>query len=758
MKRYLPILSIVSFLLVSPITAGAEQASTTTLTLAQVESIVGLLRSFGAAEELVQNTRVALGGRALVPVSSTDSGSGIECYTFTKWMMIDTLDDDVGGDVSRLQKLLSSLGYYADAVTGAFGAATKTAIERFQAAENIVSSGDIDTTGFGGVGPATREALSNASCSVSSSASTLVSSATTGNGPGAPSVSSTSTSVAVLSPNLDGKRFVQGQPFQISWSGGDNKVQIGLVDNTYDTNGAVLGWISLNEQPNSSLNWDGAKLTDLTGSVSQAASSLSLGPYKIIAVSAGSNGNYCVLKNRGCNYDVSDSYFTLISPASLGTLHVSCTPSVGAASAGAAVTWEAAVSSGDLPYVYRWQGTDIVSTLPTRLDGRFLDVIYNAVGLKTAQATVRDAKGREASAFCNFPITITPAPSPITVLSPNGGESFVLTKTFDPSQFVRVSWQLREEPSARKKDIVLIAIQDTIGRTCVMGSVTRATTEAFIGLVDGYRCPAGNWALVPGQYAVKVFLEGREATAFDTSDSFFTLTAPVPDVQSITPPASAINSQENVTFRFLPPANARKGLLYLSCPSGVIATPPNNCNAYTDVTPYMASSTGYTLAFANSSSLEQKVMANFYVSLPNNPNHKRGVSAQVTIRPAPTAVGASVGNSITILSPNGGEKIYFGVPYAYRFKYSQTGVVDMTLVPYPPIDAGLVCQIASGISASPGEFSLTLKETDACAKGPQKVAAGTYTLRATLRNGGAAISADSSDSFFTLATTSTASQ
>lgn len=563
-----------------------------------------------------------------------------------------------------------------------------------------------------------------------------------------------STSVTVLSPN-SGESFTPGQSVRVSWSGGDKKVQVGLVDKRYETDRTVLGWISLNEKPNSSFVWNGEKVSDITGTVSQTVASLSGGPYKIISVSAGLTENYCVSPNSNCNYDVSDSYFTVVSPVSSNALLVSCTPSVAAGEAGAVITWEATASNGQPPYAYSWSGTDTISILPPRFssEGKFLDVIYHAPGLKTAGVTVRDATGKSAFAPCGFEVTVAPAPSPLTLLSPNGGESFVLTQTADPSQFVKVSWRLKGLPQV-KEEKVLVSLQDMYGRECALSSVSRRLSETFLGLVDGYRCPNNNWALSPGQYKIKVSVEGRDTTVFDISDSSFTLTAPVSDVQLLIPSPSVINSGESVKFRFFSPPNAINASLYSFCPNGITAQPPHICNKYIDVTSYMASSTEYTATFFNVSSQARDVASNFYVYLPNNPNYARGVPARVTVRP----VSAASNNSITVLSPNGGEKVYYGASSVYRFQSNQAGLVDLTLVPYPPIDAGLVCQIATGVSASLGEFSLAIRETSSCLNGPSKIAAGSYKLFATLRDGETKLATDLSDSPFTVAATSTASQ
>lgn len=62
-----------------------------------------------------------------------------------------------GDDVKVLQNFLVSKGYLtADNVTGFFGPVTQAAVQSFQRASNIVSSGTPLSTGYGSVGPTTR--------------------------------------------------------------------------------------------------------------------------------------------------------------------------------------------------------------------------------------------------------------------------------------------------------------------------------------------------------------------------------------------------------------------------------------------------------------------------------------------------------------------------------------------------------------------------------------------------------------------------
>lgn len=66
-----------------------------------------------------------------------------------------------GEEVRQLQEFLKTMSdiYPEGLVTGYFGPLTQRAVQRFQSKNNIVSSGDENTTGYGLVGPRTRKKL-----------------------------------------------------------------------------------------------------------------------------------------------------------------------------------------------------------------------------------------------------------------------------------------------------------------------------------------------------------------------------------------------------------------------------------------------------------------------------------------------------------------------------------------------------------------------------------------------------------------------
>lgn len=73
-------------------------------------------------------------------------------------MLTQTLDlGDSNGDVTSLQTYLATNAtiYPSGLVTGFYGPLTQAAVERFQTAQGIVTSGTAATTGYGRVGPST---------------------------------------------------------------------------------------------------------------------------------------------------------------------------------------------------------------------------------------------------------------------------------------------------------------------------------------------------------------------------------------------------------------------------------------------------------------------------------------------------------------------------------------------------------------------------------------------------------------------------
>src|SRR3989338_2392299 len=87
------------------------------------------------------------------------------CVSLSNSLTLDDTDADTDGDVSTLQQFLAqdSSIYPSGRITGYFGPSTLRAVQRWQASHGLASYGDVDSTGYGYVGPKTRAAMA-ASC------------------------------------------------------------------------------------------------------------------------------------------------------------------------------------------------------------------------------------------------------------------------------------------------------------------------------------------------------------------------------------------------------------------------------------------------------------------------------------------------------------------------------------------------------------------------------------------------------------------
>lgn len=127
------------FLFVSPVFA---QSSTTQ---AQIDALLAQIRVL--QERLAQ-------------MQGSMSLKG--CVDLSYNLYADRTDAQTGGEVSKLQMFLAQTPhiYPSGLITGYFGPATEVAVQKWQAAAGVVSSGSPETTGYGYVGPKTRSLMS----------------------------------------------------------------------------------------------------------------------------------------------------------------------------------------------------------------------------------------------------------------------------------------------------------------------------------------------------------------------------------------------------------------------------------------------------------------------------------------------------------------------------------------------------------------------------------------------------------------------
>ncbi len=150
-----------------------------TLTEAQVKSIELLLKSYGVDEGTLATVSSALlrAGEhtSSAPVSeyaaampaTTNTANMIasgNCLPLVNNLYLNLTDSSTNKEVSKLQSFLNMTP------TGIFDVETERQVQVWQARNNIVSAGTSDTTGYGYVGPRTREAL--ASCTYTTRSTT----------------------------------------------------------------------------------------------------------------------------------------------------------------------------------------------------------------------------------------------------------------------------------------------------------------------------------------------------------------------------------------------------------------------------------------------------------------------------------------------------------------------------------------------------------------------------------------------------------
>ena len=108
-------------------TAKANAAS---LTQTQVNAVISLLQAFGADSTVVTNVQTALGGT---------STTGIQPAPFQNLQTGST-----GNNVTALQTVLKSLGYYIGTADGNYGLRTKSSVLNFQKRTGLKSTGIYD--------------------------------------------------------------------------------------------------------------------------------------------------------------------------------------------------------------------------------------------------------------------------------------------------------------------------------------------------------------------------------------------------------------------------------------------------------------------------------------------------------------------------------------------------------------------------------------------------------------------------------------
>lgn len=116
----------------------------------------GITTGTAAGSGTVQNAFTSGGILTGGTTVSNQTDGGKECPLLARTLKLGTQ----GNDVASLQAYLASQGYLSANATGYYGTLTQQAVQAWQSAQGIVSGGSPTTTGFGAVGPLSRQWLS----------------------------------------------------------------------------------------------------------------------------------------------------------------------------------------------------------------------------------------------------------------------------------------------------------------------------------------------------------------------------------------------------------------------------------------------------------------------------------------------------------------------------------------------------------------------------------------------------------------------
>ena len=140
------------------------------LNSSQIQTIISMLKLFGANQTALNNVSVMLNG-GQTTVTSAVSTPASTAGTFTSYLS----PGITSSEVTQLQTVLQKLGFFSGSITGYYGTATENAVIAFQKAHGLDQ--------LGVVGPTTRTALNslqNASSGSSYSFTSFLSADSTG--------------------------------------------------------------------------------------------------------------------------------------------------------------------------------------------------------------------------------------------------------------------------------------------------------------------------------------------------------------------------------------------------------------------------------------------------------------------------------------------------------------------------------------------------------------------------------------------------
>lgn len=121
---------------------------------------IAILPTVATAQITITPTATATTSASTATSSSAPTGS-VDCLD----LVINLTEGVSGTAVTSLQNFLKQQGHFTHPqATGYFGPVTTKAVQLFQKAQGIVLNGTPSTTGFGAVGPKTRQTIKDLTC------------------------------------------------------------------------------------------------------------------------------------------------------------------------------------------------------------------------------------------------------------------------------------------------------------------------------------------------------------------------------------------------------------------------------------------------------------------------------------------------------------------------------------------------------------------------------------------------------------------
>ena len=399
---------------------------------------------------------------------------------------------DQGSDVTALQQFLVSQGYLHAVPTGYFGPLTEAAVQAFQTAQGIVSSGTPQTTGYGQVGRKTAAKIASLSGGSGTS--------TTGTG-------STALPLGIMTPIAPGYGGGGGSSGGGGGGGGGSNptpnVSLTAPASNADISGSSVTLTATASESGGSIS--SVKFEVGTTTIATLSSSPYTTTWNSNGVSDGTYTLYAVAKDTSGNYATSSISVTTDN----GNPVVSITsPSSGSTVSGSSVTLSASASDdvGVQSVQFQVDGTNLDSAITSAPYTTTWNSTGVSDGSNTIKAIVTNVVGATSSASESVSVENTPVA--LSAISSGSPGSFSATST----------WTTNEPATSE----VLIGTTTSYGTTYSSASLVTSHSTQISGLSSDTT------------YHYEVVSTNAAGNTATSSDQTFTTTIPSPVTITLT--------------------------------------------------------------------------------------------------------------------------------------------------------------------------------------------------------------------------------